>query len=213
MKTSETLITLQKAQHKQVSEMIGRAFLNDPIYVYTLPDEEERKRYIFTLFDVVVRYIIRYGEITCTPDLRAAACWLPPGQNDLRTWGLIRMGLLSTLFQLRMETVRHFLNGMNSVAPAMSKQHKRIVPGPHWYLSILAVDPAYQGQGLGSQLLRAGTARADAANLPCYLDTATARNVPLYQRFGFQVVHEEEVEGANLHIWNMLRPPGDKAPG
>jgi hypothetical protein len=35
--------------------------------------------------------------------------------------------------------------------------------------------------------------------------------VTLNQRFGFQVVHEEEVEGTNLHVWNMLRPPGDKA--
>jgi ribosomal protein S18 acetylase RimI-like enzyme len=211
MNTSDTLITLQKAQHKQASETIGRAFLHDPLYVYALPNEQERQRHLCALLDVVVRYIIRYGEITCTPDLRAAACWLPPGQPDISTWGLIRLGVLSPLFHFRLETVRHFLTAMNKAAPAMGKQHQLIVPGPHWYLSILAVDPAYQGQGLGSLLLRAGTARADAAHLPCYLDTATARNVPLYQRFGFQVVHEEEIEGANLHVWNMLRPPGGKA--
>lgn len=211
MKTSDTLITLQKALHKQASETVGRAFLNDPLYTYFLPNEEERQQHIFALFDVIVRYIIRYGEVTCTPDLRAVACWLPPGQADLRTWGLIRMGLLSSLFQFKRETLRHFLTGVNKASHAMDKPHKLIVPGPHWYLAILAVDPAYQGQGLGSQLLHAGTARADAANLPCYLDTATARNVPLYQRFGFQVVQEEDIEGANVHVWNMLRPPGGQA--
>jgi hypothetical protein len=77
--------------------------LNDSLYIYALPNEEERKKPLFVLLDVVVRYIIRYGEITCTPDLRAAACWLPPGQTDIRTWGLIRMGLLSPLFQFRLK--------------------------------------------------------------------------------------------------------------
>jgi hypothetical protein len=33
MKTSDTLITLQEAQHEQASEMIGRAFLNDPLFL------------------------------------------------------------------------------------------------------------------------------------------------------------------------------------
>jgi ribosomal protein S18 acetylase RimI-like enzyme len=210
LNTAETLITLQKAQHKQATEMIGRAFFHDPLFIYTIPNEEERKRHLSTLHDAVVRYIIRYGEITCTPDLHSAACWLPPGHTNISTWGMIRMGLLSTLFHFRRETLLHYLKGMKKIEPAMGKQHKLIMPGPHWYLSILAVDPAYQGQGLGSQLLRAGTVRADAANLPCYLDTATARNVKLYQRFGFQVVHEEDVEGTNIHVWNMLRPPGGK---
>jgi ribosomal protein S18 acetylase RimI-like enzyme len=211
MKTTDTLITLQEAQYKQVSEMIGRAFFHDPLILYTIPNEEERTRHLSTLYDAVVRYILRHGVITCTPDLRSAACWLPPGQTGIRTWGLIRLGLLSTLFQFRLKTLHHYLNGMIQAEPAMGKQHKLIMPGPHWYLSILAVDPVYQGQGLGSQLLHAGTVRADAANLPCYLDTATVRNVQLYQHFGFQVVHEEDVEGTNLHVWNMLRPPGGKA--
>jgi hypothetical protein len=102
------------------------------LFLYTVPNEEERKRHIFALHDAVVRYIIRHGEITCTPDLRSAACWLPPGQTDIKTWGLIRMGLLSTLFQFRLETLRHYIKGMKKAEPAMGKQHKLIMQGPHW---------------------------------------------------------------------------------
>ncbi|HEU5377735.1 MAG TPA: GNAT family N-acetyltransferase, partial [Ktedonobacteraceae bacterium] len=166
--------------------------------------EEERKRLLEPLQDMVVRYVLRYGEITCTPDLRSAACWLPPGRTSLTDLGFLLAGALPAMLNLGRATLQRAAQ----IETLMSRQQKRIVPGPHWSLAILAVDPPYQGQGLGSQLLRAGTARADAANLPCSLDTATARNVPLYQRFGFQVVHEEEVEGTHLPLWNMLRQPG-----
>lgn len=204
MNSVNELLPLQKSQREQASAMIGRAFFLDPLSLYILPDEEERKRLLEPLQDMVVRYALRYGEITCTPGLRSAACWLPPGRTSLTDLGFLLAGALPAMLKLGRATLQRAAR----VETLMSRQQKRIVPGPHWYLAILAVDPPYQGQGLGSQLLRAGTARADAANLPCYLDTATARNVPLYQRFGFQVVHEEEVEGTHLHIWNMLRQPG-----
>lgn len=206
MDSMNELLTLQKNQRRQASAMIGRAFFSDPISLSILPDEEKRQRLLEPLQDMVVRYVLRYGAITCTPTLRSAACWLPPGRTSLTDLGLLLAGALPAALKLGIATLQRAAQ----IDTLMSRQQKRIAPGPHWYLAILAVDPLYQGQGLGSQLLRAGTARADATNLPCYLDTATSRNVPLYQRFGFQVVHEEDVEGANLHLWHMLRPPSGK---
>ena len=53
---------------------------------------------------------------------------------------------------------------------------------PHWYLVLIGVDPARQGRGLGSLLLRAGLARVDQDGVECRLFTDQPRNVPLYQR-------------------------------
>ena len=41
--------------------------------------------------------------------------------------------------------------------------------------------------------------------LPCYLDTHNPNNVSLYQRFGFEVVHEDEIPGTSVRHWAMLR--------
>jgi len=58
--------------------------------------------------------------------------------------------------------------------------HKRYAPDPHWYLFLLGIDPASQGQGLGGRLLEHVLARADAAHLPCYLETYDISAVRFY---------------------------------
>lgn len=52
-------------------------------------------------------------------------------------------------------------------------------------LEMLATDPAFQGRGAGSQLLRWGLARADAAGVEAYLEASPAA-VPLYEKLGFR---------------------------
>jgi ribosomal protein S18 acetylase RimI-like enzyme len=57
---------------------------------------------------------------------------------------------------------------------------------PHWYLPLIGVDPAYQGRGLGSELLSRGLARCDRDGVPAYLEATSLRSVSLYERFGFE---------------------------
>jgi GNAT superfamily N-acetyltransferase len=64
----------------------------------------------------------------------------------------------------------------------MDKIHKARVPGPHWYLFGVAVDPELHGQGIGSAIIREGLAVADRESKPCYLETSEPRNLALYFR-------------------------------
>jgi len=81
---------------------------------------------------------------------------------------------------------------------------------PHWYLATLGVDPRAQGTGLGSALLAALLRRADADELPTWLETDRAGNLPFYQRAGFRSVRESHVFG--VPIWHMLRERRRSAP-
>ena len=85
--------------------------------------------------------------------------------------------------------------------------HPRAMPGPHWYLMALGVAPASQGQGIGGRLIRPVLARADAAGLPCYLETETERNVTFYRKHGFAVLTAEAPPGHDLLLWTMARRP------
>jgi GNAT superfamily N-acetyltransferase len=81
---------------------------------------------------------------------------------------------------------------------------------PHWYLSVLGVDPIMQGQGVGSRLLEAlvggltsgRDARGSAvAADPIYLECDRPESVTFYRARGFEVLHELEVEG--VRCWGL----------
>ena len=50
-------------------------------------------------------------------------------------------------------------------------------------------------------------ARADAAGIPCYLETQYGRNLSFYEKYGFEVVEEGVVPNSSLRFWSMLRTP------
>ena len=90
------------------------------------------------------------------------------------------------------------------IAAAMEEQ----VPGDlrgAWYLSILGVRPAAQGQGLAQGLLRLTLARADLARAICFLETFNPLSLPFYRRLGFTRTVEcvEPVSGRTY--WLMVR--------
>jgi GNAT superfamily N-acetyltransferase len=76
-----------------------------------------------------------------------------------------------------------------------------------WYLSILGVAPARQGQGLGRQLLRPGLQAADQHSKVCYLETFGERSLPFYQRLGFEVAHRFVEPLTGEPYWVLLRDP------
>ena len=85
--------------------------------------------------------------------------------------------------------------------------HRKLVPYPHWYLQVIGVDPAHQGQRLSSRLLRPMLERIDRERLPCALDTNTDKNVAIYRRFGFDVISENKLLGTPVTSFLMLRKP------
>ncbi len=74
---------------------------------------------------------------------------------------------------------------------------------PHWYLSLLGVDPPHQGHGVGLGLIEHWLAAIEQENLPSYLETDRKENVAFYQRVGFQV--ELELKVLETPVWCMRR--------
>jgi ribosomal protein S18 acetylase RimI-like enzyme len=90
-------------------------------------------------------------------------------------------------------------------ATSASEKFHKTVDGPHWYLLTLGTSPAQQGKGLGSALIEQGTAKAEAAGLPCYLETATESNVAFYEKRGFEVIGQAPAE--RFTLYGMVRHP------
>lgn len=82
---------------------------------------------------------------------------------------------------------------------------ERLVPEPHWYLLIMGVDPIFQGNGFGSNLLRPMFDRIDQENLPCFLKTKNEKIIPIYQHYRFKVIYQILLPNTEIFNWAMLR--------
>lgn len=185
-----------------ITEMLARAFTDDPMMTYIFPDGRERTKRLPAMFGPLVRYCLTHGEVTTTRDVTGAACWLGPGNTDMTPLQMLRGGMLAMPVQLGIAA----FGRMIKITGHMEAAHKQHAAGqPHWYLLLLGVAPERQGRGIASALMAPVLAKADATGLPCYLDTNSEHNVAFYTRRGFRVYHEGSVDGVGT--WGMRREP------
>ena len=77
------------------------------------------------------------------------------------------------------------------------------------YLAVVGVVPSAQGRGVGTAVLEPGLQLCDEAGFDCYLETANARAVPLYERLGFEVLSSgEQLAPRGPTHWRMRRAKG-----
>jgi ribosomal protein S18 acetylase RimI-like enzyme len=201
MSLTQETTCLEAVQVDQAVATLTRAFQDDPIQRYVIPDDARRARLQPWVLGALVRYCLPYGEVHTTPDLDGVACWLPPGSSMTNIWGLLRSGMMLAPLRLGPVAFSRFM----VLSTYMDATREHVVSVPHWYLSAIGVEPLRQGQGIGGALLDPVLARADADRLPCYLETQSERNVRFYEKRGFKVSHAGAVRG--LRIWSMLRTP------
>lgn len=183
----------------------SRAFMDDPFSVWVTPHPVRREHDLPLFFRMAMRYALRYGGRVEVSDGRpgAVATWLAPDHPLPTNLGMLRTGLLGLLWAGGWSGAGRFF----TFGEQLEGLHARDVKRPHWYLWLLAVDPPFQGKGLGGTLLRSRLQEADRDALPCYLETAKESNVSLYQRFGFEVRREERLGRDGPRFWTMLRAP------
>ena len=197
-------VRLAEGQVAASGAVLARAMANDPVFTYMLSDPVERERLMPPLMAAWTRYGLLFGEVDVTAGpVEASAIWLPPSCDRRTEERRDRAGLTAV--------VSAFSDGARARYDAVVQDHDRVRGAaqsvPHWYLVLIGVDPARQGLGLGSLLLRAGLSRVDQDGVECQLFTEQPRNVPLYQRYGFEIAVEGDLPDGGPHFWFMRRRP------
>lgn len=190
------------ADARAVAALLSRAFHDDPMMAWVVPDAARRPAFLRALFAANLRAARRAGRVDRHAGDAGAAIWLAPGRFPMTRWRMLLSGHL--LLPLRLDlTGWRRLARVNRYALML---HHRTAPGPHWYLHGLGVEPARQRQGVGDALIAIGTERADRDRLPCYLETAVESTLPLYERHAFRVEIRGRVPPDGPPVWAMLRP-------
>ena len=179
---------------RSLAPPLARAFLDDPVTIWTHPREGKRLRRTERFFMGRLNALLPHELSFMCDDGAGAAVWSP---SDAWQMGLRELlHDLPAFLSLRTPTV---MRGMHEV----ERRHPR---SPHYYLSILGVDPPRQGSGIGSALLGPMLRRCDSEGVGAYLETATEKNVRFYSRHGFRVVDEVPLPKWPS-MWLMWRDP------
>ena len=195
-------VRLNKSHVKPAADVLARAFRNDPMSKYFSADELKREKRLPHLFQYVLGYCARYGEIYATsPDLEGIAAWLTSDNYPMTFWRLIGSVPLPIMLSFGREGGAR----MRYLGEYIDAVHKRLAPFEHWFLQTIGVDPQFKGKGYAGRLLRSMFARIDEESLPCYLETLNEANVPLYEHFGFRVLEKSTIPETRLTNWAMLR--------
>lgn len=188
-----------KADLAQVATSLARAFHDDPVMLHILPELASGKQAkLEGLMRIEATSALRHESVWTTSDGQAAAVWKPPGKWKVGGAELLRQAPRTVAI------LRSRLPVALSVLNAIEKQHP--VDPPHWHLAVLGTDPAVQGQGKGSAVLRPVLEHCDRAGEPAYLESSKEQNVPFYERHGFRVTERLDLrDGPSL--WLMWRDP------
>jgi ribosomal protein S18 acetylase RimI-like enzyme len=206
MSTTHEIALIAAEQIPSAGEVLARAFIDDPLCVYTQPDPTARISEFGWLFTECVRQGATQSGVY--PDIPAGtpsgvAIWSPPqlGQAEPDTREAPNRDEMERRFgseaYRRFSTYRHF-----------EHVHQKRMAGPHWYLALVGVSSSARGQGIGQALLTPVLRSADEQGLPCYLETFVSRNVGFYERRGFEVVDAGLEEVSRIPFWAMKREPG-----
>ena len=169
--------------------------------LYITPDAT-KQTYIFSWLAHVGLILALNTEKVFTTLAAGCAVWMRPGTADLSLWDLVKEGIFPP-FRAGLAALRRLSKMMDVTFLA----HTQFAPETRWYLFILAVSPAHQGQGLGGRLIQPILERADATVLPCYLETMNPLALPFYAKHGFKVVHQAQLPDSSIPFWGIRRKP------
>jgi len=204
---TDASLDLQGVRHALAADLdalegaLTRAFADDPLmaWIYRTDPPEQREEHLREFMRFALNVGLPAGHTYAVGTNAGAAIWGPPDVD------ILGEDVLTPFFEMLGRQIgdeaERVGNGLMSIAE--SHPHDE----PHFYLFVLGTDAPFQGQGLGSRLIRDVLDRCDRQGLPAYLESSNPRNVPFYERHGFRVQREMDL-GDGTVVRPMWRAAG-----
>jgi GNAT superfamily N-acetyltransferase len=185
-------------QVARLADVFGRAFVTEPVMSWPIggrtDDLEERCIRAYALY---LPPLLDGDLVWETTDGRGALVLVPPDQSEVWEDALAHVDDSTT----------------HDVTDDGGRRHERfwawveskLPTEPVWHLDSVAVEPGWQGRGIGSALIAFAVEQASRSSASMILETGTSRNVPLYERHGFRTVEEADPPEGGPHVWFMRR--------
>lgn len=185
-------------ERQPIVEMLTEAFVTEVAMNYFFESAYDDFAPLF--FSYLLDLRLEAGEVWVAESdgqIGAAAILNPPGglrlsvEEQKSRWEVIAPVFPSDVRE-RFDVYQHRIHGL-------------LPTSPHYYLSVIATHPKFQGKGMARAVLAPVFATADESGCETFLETASEENVEIYQRLDFEVAADVELPDGPLVRW-MRRP-------
>lgn len=184
----------EKNDKPLVIEILAKSFNSNSSVNYIIKQDSKREKRIRALMDYSFEVCSAFGDVFLSDDKKACALIVYPDKK--------KATLKSILLDIKLifQAV-----GLGNISKTLKREKliTTIQPKvPMSYLWFIGVDPLTQGRGIGSKMLQEIIDYSNSNNRPIYLETSTVKNLPWYEKFGFEVYNEKEL---TYHLYFFKR--------
>ncbi|WP_018932401.1 GNAT family N-acetyltransferase [Gracilibacillus lacisalsi] len=189
--------------NKQINEnhisLLTRAFAKDPMFIH-LFSNQKRERQMKSL----IRFIIKRNHLLdgliltdhATKPSYIAIVDRPSNLTNVSIKAKINLNIEMLLLVLKLPfRVLRYLTKYQKVTFSNAPNE------PHYYLTMIGVDPSYQGKGIGKKVLKQldEIAASSPISYSISLDTENQQNVAFYERFGYELRNTTIIDGLSVY--------------
>lgn len=185
--------TASLSDANRLFETLVLAFETDPLTRWVFSELDKYLSLVPGFFQAFGGRAVEHDAAYYSDGYSGVAMWLPPGIDPDQ--GTMLSILQQSATEAHQAAVLAILEEVGGYHP-----HE-----PHWYLPLIGVAPSAQGAGHGSALMKQALLRVDAEHGIAYLESSHPRNVPLYERHGFELMGTIQ-QGSSPPVFPMLRP-------
>jgi ribosomal protein S18 acetylase RimI-like enzyme len=203
IRVQPNITQVDRAYLHEAIDVLSKAFTNDPMMQYLFESSTatySRSLYEMFRFSCEVRLLLNWPLLGCWDtqhrlvgvaglSLPGKAVWPPTLQK-------VYEGLKACIG----------INASTLMEKYGSQADTNRPNEPHYQLGMIGIDPHQQGHGYGGMLLQVlhKMSEAHPTSTGIWLDTENPRNLPWYQRFGYQIRALTQL--GDVQIWGMFRP-------
>lgn len=176
------MVSANSKDKKLVTEILVSSFDDNKSVNHLLPQDNRRHERLQKFMEYSFDVCHHFGDVFLSDDRKGCALILLPDKK--------RTNVQSILFDVKFIFQSIGLSNVKKAISRESEIKKHHPEGLLYYLWFIGVDKQEQNKGIGSKLLTEVIDEGRKQNRTVCLETSTVKNLPWYQKFGFEIYKE-----------------------
>ena len=176
------MIKAKYSDKNLVVDILTKSFNTNQSVNYIVRQDAKRVQRVRALMDYSFEVCYLFGDVFLSDDKKACALITYPDKKKTNLKSIL-LDVKLIFFAVGLKNIKKTLARETLINKVQPKELK-------YYLWFIGVDPEYQNEGIGTILLDELIEDSEHKKRPIYLETSTLKNLPWYQKFGFQIYHE-----------------------